>query len=76
MLLTADDPASVRAGAMAAGGSQVSPVGEEHAWKLGRVDDPFGHRREIGKPLGPWPRADVDPSTDQSSPGLPGSPSP
>jgi PhnB protein len=75
MLLIVDDPASVLARAVAAGGSQVNPVGEEHGWRLGRIDDPFGHRWEIGRPLGPWPPADVGPSTDQSSPGLPGSPS-
>jgi PhnB protein len=74
--LTVDDPASVIARAVAAVGSQVNPVGEEHGWQPGRVDDPFGHRWQIGKPLGPWPPADVDPSTDQNSPGLPGAPSP
>jgi PhnB protein len=30
-------------------------VGEEHGWLLGRLEDPFGHRWEIGRPLGPWP---------------------
>jgi PhnB protein len=43
---------------VAAGASQVSAVGEEHGWQLGRIDDPFGHRWEIGHPLGQWPPAD------------------
>jgi PhnB protein len=30
-------------------------VGEEHGWRLGRIEDLFGHHWEIGKPLGPWP---------------------
>ena len=28
---------------------------EEHGWILGRIQDPFGHRWEIGRPLGAWP---------------------
>ncbi|HWC86413.1 MAG TPA: VOC family protein [Solirubrobacteraceae bacterium] len=55
MLLIVDDPPSVLAQAVAAGATEVSPVGEEHGWLLGRIDDPFGHRWEIGKPLGDWP---------------------
>jgi PhnB protein len=37
--------------AVAAGASQVYPVGEEYGWRLGRVVDPFGHHWEIGRPL-------------------------
>jgi PhnB protein len=55
LLLITDDPETVVARAVAAGASQVSPVGEEHGWLLGRIDDPFGHRWEIGKPLRSWP---------------------
>ncbi len=55
MLLIVDDPESVLALARAAGASVISPVGEEHGWRLGRIDDPFGHRWEIGKPLRQWP---------------------
>src|SRR5580693_8153270 len=58
MLLIVDDPEAVLARAVAAGASQVSAVGEEHGWQLGRIDDPFGHRWEIGHPLGQWPPAD------------------
>jgi PhnB protein len=55
MLLIVDDPAAVLARAVAAGAVEISPVGEEHGWQLGRIDDPFGHRWEIGKPAGEWP---------------------
>jgi PhnB protein len=37
------------------GATEVARVGKEHGWLLGRIDDPFGHRWEIGKPLGDWP---------------------
>ena len=39
----------------AAGAKPVYAVGEGHGWRLGRVEDPFGHHWEIGKPLGAWP---------------------
>ncbi len=55
MLLLADDPAAVQARAVATGAREISPVSEEHGWLLGRIDDPFGHRWEIGRPLVPWP---------------------
>jgi PhnB protein len=55
MLLVVDDPAAVVEQAVAAGASPVSPVSQEHGWLLGRIDDPFGHRWEIGKPLADWP---------------------
>ena len=37
------------------GATEVSPLAEEHGRLLGRIDDPFGHRGEIGQPLGTWP---------------------
>lgn len=64
MLLIVDDPMSVLAQAVAAGASEVSPVGEEHGWQLGRIDDPFGHRWEIGKPISEWPPADRHPGSE------------
>jgi PhnB protein len=64
MLLIVDDPMSVLAQAVAAGASEVSPVGEEHGWQLGRIDDPFGHRWEIGKPISEWPPADHHPGSE------------
>jgi PhnB protein len=54
-LLMADDPEDVLARAVSLGATEVSPVQEEHGWLLGRIDDPFGHRWEIGKPLADWP---------------------
>ena len=41
--------------AVAAGAVVVRPASDEHGWRLGRVEDPFGHHWEIGKPLRPWP---------------------
>ena len=55
LLLVADDPAAVVARALTAGATELSPVAEEHGWLVGRIEDPFGHRWEIGKPLIPWP---------------------
>jgi PhnB protein len=55
MLLVVDDPDAVVARALAAGATEVHPVVEEHGWRMGRVEDPFGHGWEIGTPLGPWP---------------------
>jgi PhnB protein len=57
MLLVVDDPDAVLAGAVAAGAREVAGVAEEHGWRLGRIEDPFGHHWEIGRPLGPWPPA-------------------
>ncbi len=64
MLLIVDDPESVLAQAVAAGASQINPVGDEHGWQLGRIDDPFGHRWEIGKPIREWPPSDNRPGSD------------
>jgi PhnB protein len=61
MLLIVDDPDSVVEGAKAAGATEVYPVGEEHGWRLGRIEDPFGHHWEIGRPLIPWPPAEGSP---------------
>ena len=51
IILTVADPDAVFARAVAAGASQVYPVGEDYGWRLGRVVDPFGHYWEIGRPL-------------------------
>jgi PhnB protein len=61
MLLVADDPAAAVERAVAAGASEVYPVAEEHGWLLGRIEDPFGHHWEVGKPLIPWPPAENAP---------------
>ena len=55
MLLLVDDPVSTVERAVAAGATEVYPVGQQHGWLLGRIADPFGHHWEIGKPLGAWP---------------------
>jgi PhnB protein len=57
MLLIVEDPDSVLERATAAGAREVHPVREEHGWRLGRIEDPFGHHWEIGAPLIPWPPA-------------------
>ena len=56
MLLIAADPAALVAQAVTAGAREVAPVTQQHGWLLGRIEDPFGHHWEIGRPLGSWPR--------------------
>ena len=55
MLLVTDDPDTVLQQALDAGGIELSPVADEHGWRVGRIIDPSGHEWEIGKPTGPWP---------------------
>jgi PhnB protein len=52
MILTVADPDGVFAQALAAGASEIFPVGEAHGWRVGRLVDPFGYHWEIGRPLG------------------------
>jgi PhnB protein len=59
MLLIVDDPEAVLERAVAAGAVEINPVAEEHGWQLGRIDDPFGHRWEIGRPISEWPPTDT-----------------
>jgi PhnB protein len=49
MILTVPDPDAVFDQAVRAGASPVSPVSEEHGWRVGRIADPFGHHWEIGR---------------------------
>jgi PhnB protein len=58
LLLVVEDPRSVVERAVALGATEVAPVAEEHRWLLGRIEDPFGHQWEIGKPLIGWPPHD------------------
>jgi PhnB protein len=51
MILTVANPDAVFARALAAGASEIFPVGEGHGWRLGRLADPFGLHWEIGHPL-------------------------
>ena len=55
LLLVVEDPHSVVKQAVALGATEVSPVEQGHGWLLGRIEDPFGHHWEIGKPLVEWP---------------------
>jgi PhnB protein len=64
LLLVVQDPRSVVERAVARGATEVRPVDEEHGWLLGRVEDPFGHHWEIGKPLGEWPPSHADGAGD------------
>ncbi|HTA32942.1 MAG TPA: RpiB/LacA/LacB family sugar-phosphate isomerase [Solirubrobacteraceae bacterium] len=55
MLLIVADPDGALARAVAGGAKQVRAVADEHGWRLGRIEDPFGHHWEIGRPLIAWP---------------------
>ena len=57
LLLIVQDPHSVVKRAVALGATEVAPVEEAHRWLLGRIEDPFGHHWEIGRPLVEWPPA-------------------
>ena len=54
-LLVVEAPERVVRQAAGAGATELSPVSNEHGWRLGRIIDPFGHEWEIGVPLGAWP---------------------
>jgi PhnB protein len=51
MILTVTDPDAAFAQACQAGARIVHPVAEEHGWRVGRVEDPYGHHWEIGRQL-------------------------
>jgi PhnB protein len=57
MILTIEDPDAAFDRAVAAGATIICPIRTEHAWRIGRVLDPFGHHWEIGKPLPRIPSA-------------------
>jgi PhnB protein len=60
VLLVVDDPEAVVARAVAEGAKLIDPVSDEHGWRLGRIEDPYGHRWEIGHPLIDWPPRDPE----------------
>jgi PhnB protein len=60
MLLVVDDPDATIEAAVAAGARQVRPAADEHGWRLGRIEDPFGHHWEIGRPRVAWPPGQHD----------------
>jgi PhnB protein len=51
-ILTVDDPDALFAQAIAAGGTVVNDMYEDHGWRIGRLTDPAGHDWEIAKQLG------------------------
>src|SRR5262245_50961980 len=51
MIVIVDDPDAAFARAVSVGAKVVSPMQNQHGWRLGRVVDPFGHHWEIGKQL-------------------------
>lgn len=51
MILTVSNPDEVFKKALKAGATEIFPVGEDHGWRLGRLEDPFGLHWEIGKPV-------------------------
>ncbi|HVW09039.1 MAG TPA: VOC family protein [Bryobacteraceae bacterium] len=51
MILTVANPDDVFAQAIRAGATEIYPVSEGHGWRIGRLQDPFGHHWEIGYEL-------------------------
>lgn len=51
MILIMPDPGASFERAVAAGATAIGPVSNQHGWRQGRVLHPYGHHREIGKPL-------------------------
>ncbi|MBS4195035.1 VOC family protein [Lederbergia citri] len=49
MILTVDNPDAMFEKAVSAGAKEIAPIYEEHGWRIGRIEDPFGHHWEIGK---------------------------
>ena len=57
LLLVVDEPQAVIDRAVRLGARLVYAAESQHGWLLGRIEDPFGHHWEIGKPLIDWPPA-------------------
>lgn len=51
MVLTVPDPDAIFARAVAAGARAIHGVEQDSGWRLGRVVDPYGRHREIGRPF-------------------------
>ena len=52
MVMIVEDPDAAFKRAVAAGATVVWTVSDqEYGWRLGRIVDPFGHHRELGKPV-------------------------
>lgn len=52
IIFTVPDPDAVFTHAIAAGAKEIYPVSEGHGWRVGRVEDPYGHHWEVGRPIG------------------------
>ena len=50
MILTVENPEAVFQQAIDAGARVIYPVSKGHGWRVGRIQDPFGHHWEIGCP--------------------------
>ena len=55
LLLIDDDPQAVVSAPSAWAPRWSTRSSPEHGWLLGRIEDPFGHHWEIGRPLVDWP---------------------
>jgi PhnB protein len=66
LLLVVDDPRAVIERAVALGATEIYPATQQHGWLLGRIEDPFGHQWEIGRPLVEWPPSAGGPHTTTS----------
>ena len=51
MILTVPNPEEIFDNALKAGAKEIFPVGEDHGWKLGKIEDPFGLHWEFGYEL-------------------------
>ena len=51
MILAGPNPEEIFYNALKAGAKEIFPVGEDHGWRLGRIEDPFGLHWEIGYQL-------------------------
>ncbi|MGA7857904.1 MAG: VOC family protein [Terracidiphilus sp.] len=52
MVMVVENPDAAFDRAVAAGAKVISPVADQpYGWRIGRIEDPFGHHWEIGKPL-------------------------
>lgn len=52
MIVSADDPDAAFARAVSAGADVVAGMHEDHGWRTGRVEDPFGYHWEFARTTG------------------------
>jgi len=51
IILSVSDPDAVFDRAVAAGATVITPIYEDHGWRIGRIADPAGHHWEIARRL-------------------------